>query len=332
MMKIDNIDKKLLNILQSEFPLNREPFSLLGVSLGISGDEVIHRIEELKAKEIIRLIGPVLNPKRLGYRTTLVAARLPGERLNRAVRIINGHPMVSHCYERDHDFNLWFTLAVPVATDLEDKVRKLGNQIRSETVLNLPAIKTFKIGAYFNIAGGASDSPLSAKRGNLDSASSKNNHLSTIDRAVIDTLQQDLPLTERPFDLMSAEISIGANEFLSLCQTLLQRGIMRRFSASINHNKLGFTANAMACWQVPPAMVNTTGEKIATFPEVSHCYQRQTKSLWPYNLFAMVHADNKENCRAIIDKICLEAGLNKRGQVILFSTREVKKTRVKYKV
>jgi len=211
-------------------------------------------------------------------------------------------------------------------------VRKLGEKVESKVTLNLPAVKTFKIRAYFNIDGGSSDLSLRAKRGNLILVPDNGNNISTIDRAVINELQQDLPLNEKPFDLISARLSMDADEFLNRCQALLQSGIMRRFSASVNHNKLGFTANAMACWKVPSDMVETAGKKIATFPEVSHCYERRANSLWPHNLFAMIHARTEETCRAIGDKICSQTGLDRNGLILLFSTKEVKKTRIRYTV
>ena len=125
---------------------------------------------------------------------------------------------------------------------------------------------------------------------------------------------------------------MDTDKFLSHCQTLLQRGIMRRFSASINHSKLGFTANAMACWNMPSDIIEAAGEKIARFPEVSHCYVRQTSPLWPYNLFAMMHATSRKTCQAIADRVRSETGLSKYNLVLLFSTREIKKTRVRYTV
>ena len=330
-MEIDNVDRNLLNIIQSVFPLSREPFSLLELSLDIPAVEVIDRVARLKTAGIIRLIGPVLNPQEMGYRTTLVAAEVTSEKLDMAGQVISGHPLVSHCYQRDHELNLWLTLAVAVTASLEDEVRKLGIQIKSRTILNLPAIKTFKIGAFFGGEGKKSNLPSPTGRGKIDQATGVD-HLSTVERAVINTLQQDLPLNERPFDSISGELKMDADEFLGYCQALLRRGIMRRFSASVNHNKLGYRANAMVCWQMPLDGMNNIGKKISTFSEVSHCYQRQANSLWPYNLFAMVHAHNKGNCRAVIDRICLEAGLDKNTGVVLFSSRELKKTRVRYKV
>lgn len=329
-MELDNTDKNLLNIIQAEFPLVREPFAALGLHLNIASDEVIRRIEQLKTSGIIRLIGPVFNPRRLGYQTTLAAMKVQTEQLSEAGRIISTHPMVSHCYERNHDFRLWFTLAMPTTADMETELHRLGNSTNSEATLNLPAVKTFKIGTYFNLAGHAKSVP--------GTVTNHNRHpdtdlaLSPTDRTVINTLQKDLSLSEKPFDLISKKLSMNSGEFLNHCQALLQRGIMRRFSASISHNKLGFTANAMACCKISSDAIEAAGKRIALFPEISHCYERQTNSIWPYNLFAMIHGDSKETCRAIADKICSDIGLDRNTLILLFSTKELKKTRIRYTV
>ena len=329
-VKLDNIDRKLLNTVQVMFPLSREPFLALGQQLGISSEEVIHRIERLKAEGIIRLTGPVFNARSIGYQTTLVAMKLTAKRLNKAAQIISTHPGVSHCYERDNDFNFWFTLAMPVEDDIESELQRLDDLIKAEATLNLPAVKIFKIGAYFNVD--RDNLSLPNTDADHNSFANKELRLSSTDRAVINELQQDLPLIEKPFDIMSIHLSIDMDIFISHCQSLLQRGIMRRFSASINHQGLGFKANAMACWKVPSAMVKTTGKKIAAFQEISHCYERRTSPLWPYNLYAMMHAGTKEACESIAGKVASEPGLDKNGFVLLFSTKEVKKTRVRYPV
>ena len=197
-MKLDNTDKKLLNIVQAEFPLTREPFSVLGGQLGVSSDEAMRRIERLKAEGIVRLIGPVFNAGRLGYQTTLVGMKVAAERLNEAAQIISEHPRVSHCYERNHDFNFWFTLAMPTEEDIETELHKLGDRIKANATLNLPAVRVFKIGAYFNIGGG--DSPVPNAGVDSTGVLSNDVELSPTDRAVVNELQQDLPLTARPFD------------------------------------------------------------------------------------------------------------------------------------
>ena len=323
---MDDIDKKLVNAVQKDFPLTREPFSALGLRLGISSDEVLCRIDRLKADGVIGLIGPVFDARRLGYQTTLAAIQVAEDQLVQAAQAISEHRGVSHCYEREHRFNLWFTLAVPVSTDIENELHQLGNLVGAEVVLNLPAVRVFKIGAYFDVAGDddllpdTSDASLLAE--SID--------LSPIERAIINELQTDLPLVSRPFELMSAHLSIDVEEFLNHCRLLKQRGIMRRFGALIRHSRVGFVANAVACWVAEPTIVEVAGKKVAQFREISHCYQRRTTHLWPYNLFGVIHSRSREVCNRVVAQISQKIGLDK--YVVLFSNREFKKVRVKYLV
>ncbi len=118
--------------------------------------------------------------------------------------------------------------------------------------------------------------------------------------------------------------------FLAQCQSLKQRGIMRRFGAAVNHRKAGFKANAMTCWVAPPEKVDAAGRKLASLKEVSHCYERKTNPLWRYNLFAMIHGHTEKACQEIASKVSEETGLT--DYAMLFSTREFKKTRTKYLV
>lgn len=325
-MHLDDTDKKLINAVQKEFPLIEEPFFNLGLRLGIGSGEVLRRIDRLKRDGAIGLIGPVIDARRLGYQTTLVVLQVAEGRLDQAAKTISQHPGVSHCYEREHRFNLWFTLTVPAITDMENEIHKLASLVSTGAVLNLPAVRVFKIGAYFDIAGDNGSLP----NVNHSSLLPENIDLSSTERMVINELQMDLPLLPRPFDLMSTRVSIEVEEFLNQCRSLQQRGIMRRFGALIRHSQVGFTANAVACWATEPAIVEVAGRKMAEFPEISHCYQRRTTHLWPYNLFGVIHSRSREACRRTVAQVSHKTGLDK--CVVLFSSREFKKTRVKYLV
>lgn len=327
-MRLDDIDKKLVNAVQKDFPLVGEPFSALGLRLGISSNEVLRRIERLKADGVVGQMGPVFDARRLGYQTTLAAIQVAENQLAQAAQAINQHPGVSHCYQREHYFNLWFTLAVPVSTDMENELHKLGSVVGAEVILNLPAVRIFKIGAYFDVAGDNESLPNTGV--NHTSLLSENIELSSTERAVINELQTDLPLVPRPFDMISARLSMDVEEFLNQCRSLHQRGIMRRFGALIRHSRVGFVANAVACWVAEPAIVEVAGRKVAEFREISHCYQRRTTHLWPYNLFGVIHSRSREVCNGIVERISQKTGLDK--YVVLFSSREFKKVRVKYSV
>ncbi|HEX78306.1 MAG TPA: Lrp/AsnC family transcriptional regulator [Dehalococcoidia bacterium] len=327
-MPLDELDKKLLNTAQGDFPLGREPFSAIGLQLGVGGDEVLRRLERLKGEGIIRHIGPILDARRLGYQSTLVAMQLPESRLDQAAQVINQHPGVSHNYARDHRFNLWFTLALPRDADLQGELQKLGHLVAAEAVLNLPALRVFKIGSYFDVAG--EGRIIAGDSADDSGALPEKMELSPAERAIINELQQDLPLIPRPFDLMAQRLGMDTAEFLELCRSLLHRGIMRRFGASIKHDRVGFLANAMACWTAPMALVNLAGRRLAALLEVSHCYERQTSPLWPYNLFAMIHGHSPGACREVADKVSRETGLDECQ--LLFSVKEFKKARVRYMV
>ena len=119
---LDITDRQISNVIQSAFPLVEEPFEEVGKAIGISGDEVIRRIEVLKRKHVVRQISAIFDTRRLGYKTLLVAMRFPPDTLESAAQVINEHPGVSHNYARDGHFNLWFTLAVPPYETLEETI------------------------------------------------------------------------------------------------------------------------------------------------------------------------------------------------------------------
>ncbi len=325
-MRLDGIDQKLLGLLQTRFPLSSTPYDDLGQLVGTSEDEVIRRIEQMKLKGLVRQISPVLDARRIGYKTTLVAMRVAETQLDRAAKFVTEHPRVSHAYERDHHFNLWFTLVAGTA-DMDAELLKLADMIEAEITFSLPAVKVFKLRTYFS--SDKDDQP-EVPTGIPDSIIHQEIYLSSVDRKVINELQQDLPMISRPFAEMSAHLRMDEEKFLTQCQSLLSRGIIRRFGASINHRGVGFAANAMTCWAVPKEMVEVIALKLVPLKHVSHCYERKTNPEWHYNLFAMIHGHTKEQCQGIADKVSAEAGIT--DHVLLFSTKEFKKTRVIYQV
>lgn len=326
-MRLDSVDQRLLGLLQAGFPLTAKPYTELGLSLGAAEDEVIHQIEQMKRKGLVRQISPVLDARRLGYKTTLIAMKVREAMLKRVAGLLAENPGVSHAYEREHQFNLWFTLAVPGKVDAGSELRKLANMVEAESFFDLPAIKTFKLRTYFS--SGEDDQP-EVSAGTPDDIANQGVYLSPIDRRVIFELQQDLPLISRPFAGMSARLGMDEENFLAQCQSLLSRGIMRRFGASVNHRGVGFAANAMTCWAAPPEKVEVIAGKLVPLKQVSHCYERKTNSQWRYNLFAMIHGHSREQCQEIADKVTAGTGLT--DFVLLLSTREFKKTRVIYQV
>src|SRR3970282_1440141 len=137
--EVDNLDRQILDLLQREFPIASQPFLILGHKLGLTEDETLMRISNLRKKGFIRQISAIFDTKQLGYDSCLVAIQLPPERLDESAAVISAHPGVSHNYSRSHLFNLWFTIATPPGENLLSDVEKLSNDISSHATLHLPA-------------------------------------------------------------------------------------------------------------------------------------------------------------------------------------------------
>ncbi|MDY6911230.1 MAG: radical SAM protein [Chloroflexota bacterium] len=324
--RMDEIDRSLVNLMQARFPLTRQPFADIAASLNLTESEVLQRVSRLRESSIVRIIGPVFNSRTLGYQSTLVAMRVPSARIEQAAHIISQHPGVGHNYQRDHYYNLWFTLAIRSETDLNAALNEFEQQIKPEDMLELPALRIFKIRLFFDMEGNGRHSADDASVGVQGIVP-----LEPPERAVINEVQQNLPLVSRPFDEMAARIGMDIKDFLTCCRSLLNRGIMRRFGASIEHVNAGFTANTMVCWAVPQEHVDEVGQRMAALPEVTHCYERRTNTRWPrYNMFTMIHGKTREDNENTVEQLSRMTGITE--YQALPTIREFKKERVKYHV
>lgn len=326
---MDTADKEILNLLQRDLPLVREPFAELGAGLGLSDHDVIRRIEALKRTRVIRQISAIFDTRVLGYDSSLVASRIPPEHLREGAKAINSHPGVSHNYERDNEFNLWYTVAVPPDSrlGLEGTVEVLHRISGAEKTRILPTLKLFKIGVTLDMKEGATARKEAPAYGENDRQAADRN-ITEEDKAAIRILQEDLPLTPRPFDLWAEQAGMEPAELLDRARDLKARKIMRRFAAVLYHRKAGFRANAMGVWKVPKERVDEVGMKFAGYQAVSHCYERPTYEDWPYSIFSMVHGRSKDECEAVLKAMSEESGITEYDS--LYSTREYKKTRVRY--
>ena len=152
--------------------------------------------------------------------------------------------------------------------------------------------------------------------------------LTDLEKQVIALIQEDMPIVERPYQEMADRLGILESQLLDILQSLVDRGIIRRFGATLRHQQSGYTANVMVAWQVDEDRIQETGKTMASFKAVSHCYRRDPTDQWPYNLYTMVHSRNKEGCRKTVAKMAAKSGLS--NYAMLFSRRELKKTSMKY--
>lgn len=152
--------------------------------------------------------------------------------------------------------------------------------------------------------------------------------LTDLEKKVIAAIQGDMPVVAQPYAEIAAQLDIDEGRLLEILDDLVGRGVMRRFGATLRHQKSGFTANAMTAWQVPEERIEAVGMTMAGFKAVSHCYRRDPKPDWPYNLYTMIHGKDEADCRRAAKEMAEKAGVQK--YTMLFSRRELKKTSMRY--
>jgi DNA-binding Lrp family transcriptional regulator len=328
----DTNDAALLGVLQESVPFVERPFAELGKRCGLSEHETLARVKALKEDKVIRQISAIFDTRSLGYASSLVAAKIAPEKLDAAVAVINSHPGVSHNYLRNHEFNLWYTIAVPPTSKLgldatADLLHRLSG---AETTRLLPTLRLFKIGVRFDVEGEAKPDDQSTPA-YTEANRQEAEPLTDKEIEFVRVMQRDLPIIPEPFVAVGEELGISFEEAAAMHAKFLATGRMRRFAAVLHHRKAGFGANAMGVWAGPqedPEALKKLGETMAGFRAVSHAYQRPSYPDWPYNLFTMVHGKSEQECEQTLSAIAEATGITDRHA--LYSTKEFKKVRVRY--
>jgi DNA-binding Lrp family transcriptional regulator len=326
---LDELDRKLLNLLQGSFPIAARPYAHVAELAGLSEQEVLDRTKRLLDARIIREITPIFDTRVLGYSSMLVAARVDSENPWRAAKIINSHPGVSHNYLRDHDFNLWFTIATEPDSPLglEGTLEVLERLTDAESVRQLPTLRLFKIRMDLEMEKGTETLAAAAAEA-LDYEEPEAIELSELDYAVIRATQGPMEVVPEPFDAAATELGITQDALFEHLESMRERRALRRVAAILFHRRAGFSANGMGVWRVPEERIPVLGPRMASFRGISHCYQRPTYADWPYSVFTMAHGRSKEECDAILDSIAGDTGIEDRRT--LYSSTEFKKVRLRY--
>jgi siroheme decarboxylase len=325
---LDETDKKLLNLMQGSFALRPDPFAGIAEQAGVGQEEVMARVQRLLDKRIIREITPIFDTRALGYSSMLVAAKVDPEVPHRAAQFINSHPGVTHNYLRNHDFNLWFTLAVEPGSKLglDGTLDVMAARTGAESIRQLPTLKLFKIRMDLEMEGGTD--ALSAAGQAVEPMELDPIELSDTDVETIRATQGPMDVRSDAYAPAAQRLGVPVAEVLERLESLRERGGLRRVAAILYHRRAGFSANGMGVWAVPPEDVLETGKRMAAFRGISHCYQRPTYPDWPYSVFTMAHGRSKEECDAVLDSIAAATGIAERAT--LYSSTEFKKVRMLY--
>ena len=326
MSSLAESDKELLNEIQWTFPLVTRPFDAIAKKFDTTPEIIKEKLNNLKEIGVLRQLSAIFDTRKLGYTSSLVAMEIEHDKLDHVASQINRHPGVSHNYERDHQFNLWFTLAVPPGADLNSELEKFNVLNGIKKVRMLPTLQLFKIGVKLDMVDDKKHevAPTEEKKEikNIKFEPTED------DKDFIRELQKDMEIIDEPFVKAANNLGITEDELFSKMKHYESLGVLRRFAAILRHRQVGFTANGMIVWKVPEDRITSVGETLGSFPQVSHCYERPTYDDWPYNVFSMIHCKTHDEAYDVAKTIQNQIDVN--DYKILFSSREFKKTRVEY--
>jgi len=303
MSNLSAFDKRLCNELQMGLPIVERPFAIIARILKSNETEVLKRTRALIKLGVIRRLGVSINWRAIGKAGTLVAAHIEQEDLKKVISAVNKLKGVSHNYLREHHYNLWFTLRADSQKNLETILKKLSKRFGAD-FNSLPVVRVFKSDARFDAASNGKRLLTGCRTLNNECRS-----LCVIDKQILAGLQGGLKVVKRPFNFLGKDAFENYDSLLHIAE-MIHSGVINRLGAMVNHNKLGFTANAIFACEAKKSRVIEIGEKLAAMGIVSHCYERKKFKGWPYNIFAMMHGSNMGDIRKAIDGFVKKEGID----------------------
>ncbi|MCK4476760.1 MAG: AsnC family transcriptional regulator [Methanophagales archaeon] len=335
--KLDKVDKELLQHLQDKFPVDKRPWAEIGGRLGIAEEEVLSRSQRLSSDGVIRKLRTILDGQKLGAcSSTLMAMRVPAEKMEEVVSIVNEYMSVTHNYQREHDYNLWFTVTTCGGKDLRSTVEEIKGRtgIPDSDVLDLPTTRVFKIDVRFKFTdfkdNGEGEGKGEAKGVKVSRNTNTNRSTNTpdeTDQVILRTMQNGIPLIKDPFEGVAKEAGISQAEMIGRLRKLISNGVIKRLGISVNQRKVGIVANAVVAWKVPQEQVESVGNTLSSYKEVTHCYERITiPGKWEHNLFTVIHGYSRESVEEMAKRMSEAVGIKE--YLVMFSNEQFKRTSV----
>lgn len=315
----EQLEFRLLNEFQHDFPLDPAPFATLARQLDSDEATVLATLRRLQEAGAISRIGAVFAPRSVGA-STLAALAVPPNRLDEVAALVNAHAGVNHNYEREHRYNLWFVATAADAAALA----ALLTEIRDETGLtpiSLPLVEEYHIDLGFDLLHGGKQSRQPARP-------CLPRETSAADRRLIAALQPGLPLVPRPYARLAVSAGTEETALLTRLREWLEEGCIKRFGVVVRHHELGYRANAMVVFDVPDVKVGEIGRRLSSEPEVTLCYRRARHlPEWSANLYCMVHGRSRAEVEQVVERLRAIAG---RPAQALFSRRRFKQCGARY--
>ncbi len=268
---LDELDRRLLNLMQGSFPLEPRPYAAVARAAEIPEEQALHRVRRLLQERIIRQVTPIYDTRALGYSSMLVAAKVDPEHPWRAAKIVNAHPGVSHNYLRTHEFNMWFTLATEPDSPLglQGTLEVLQRLTGAESIRQLPTLKLFKIRMDLEMEGDTKALASEGAGGPPKEALLESVPYDELDIAVIRATQGDMPVVCEPYAPAAERLGMEVGALLEHMSGMRERGLLRRVAAILFHRRAGFSANGMGVWKVPAERIGELGPRMASYRGIS---------------------------------------------------------------
>lgn len=315
--RLDQIDRRLLDDYQRDFPLVARPFACLGQDLGLPEAEVIARLAGMQSRGQISRVGATVRPNTAGA-STLAAMSVPEDRIEEVAELVNAENGVNHSYLRENQWNLWFVATAADGAALAAQLARLEAATGLQ-VLDLRLVQAFNIDLGFALQGPRAQM---VRRPPPDMAA-----LCASDRPILQALSQGLPLVQQPFAQLAESLGQTEDHILARIKALSEAEILTRVGVIVRHRAIGWTSNAMVVWDIATADVAAAGNALSALPGISLCYQRVTvPGVWPYALYSMIHARSRAEAMAVLDAAKALPELAGVDHSVLFSTRCFKQT------
>ena len=330
--RIDEVDARLIDEYQSDFPVAERPFRQVADDLGTTEEDVFERVRRLREDlKVFRRFGAVLNPPVIGS-STLAAVSAPDDRFDEVAEIINDYRQVNHNYRRDHEWNMWFVVTAGSRERRDEILTEIEERTGCE-VLNLPMLTDYYIDLEFPVVNGDRFARESLTETDVDAtriSEDARGDLSRLEADLLLEIQSGFPLSVTPYRDIAEAIDADVEDVLAAVERLLSDGCIKRIGCIVNHVVTGFDNNCMVVWNVPDADLDDRGMEVGSLPYVTLCYHRprRPEQDWDYNMFTMIHGREADAVDEKIDELAGEYLPYEHER--LYSTETLKQTGAQY--
>lgn len=313
----DPLDRRLLDDWQRDLPVTARPFAEIGAVLGIGEADVIGRLARMRDSGRITRVGGTCAPNTVSA-STLAAVSAPAERVEEAAAVIGAEPGVNHSYLREHRINLWFVVTGPDRGHVDAALGRIAART-GLAVLDLPLVRPFNVDLGFPLGGDRTAVPPPRR--------ARPEAMVPGDRRILQALTSGLPIAARPFAGIAGRLGRDEAEVRERIRVLLGAGVIARLGVIVRHRALGWRANAMVVWDIAPGLIDAAGPRLAAHPGVTLCYERRpAPGVWPYRLYAMIHARSRSEALEVLGEAAALPELAGAPYRVLFSLQCFKQT------